>query len=174
MTTAEERKAIPAQEDRAQEDRAREDRAREDRTQRAPLLYLIKQVELAIRQRLDEVTATQELTALQYTALTVLERHPGMTSAALARNSFVRAQTMAEMVNYLLDRGLVTRERDPDNRRQYLLSLSRKGRTFVDRLRDPVAAIEAEMVAALDRGEVQALRSYLSRCRHALDDQPVH
>ena len=166
MTTAEERKVVPAQGGGGP--------TPEDRAQRTPLLYLIKQVELAIRQRLDEVTATQDLTALQYTALTVLERHPGMTSAALARNSFVRAQTMAEMMNYLLDRGLVTRERDPGNRRQYLLSLSRKGRTVVDRLRDPVAAIEAEMVEGLDRGEVQALRSYLTSCRHALDDQPVH
>ena len=75
------------------------------------LLYLIKQVELAVRQRLDDVVATADLTTLQYTALTVLERHPGITSAELARNSFVRAQTMAEMITYLLGRGLVARER---------------------------------------------------------------
>ena len=86
------------------------------------LLYLIKQVELAVRQALDDVVAAADLTTLQYTALTVLERHPGITSAELARNSFVRAQTMAEMVTYLLGRGLVARERDEKNRKQYLLS----------------------------------------------------
>src|ERR687898_2292181 len=88
------------------------------------LLYLIKQVELAVRQALDDVVATAELTAPQYTALTVLERHPGITSAELARNSFVRAQSMAEMVTFLLGEGLVSRKRDENNRRQYLLSLS--------------------------------------------------
>ena len=41
------------------------------------LLYLIKQVELAVKQALDDVVATADLTTLQYTALTVLERHPG-------------------------------------------------------------------------------------------------
>ena len=122
-----------------------------ERAHGVTLLYLIKQVELAIRQQLDEISSTQDLTALQYTALTVLERHPGMTSAELARNSFVRAQTMAEMVTYLLDRRLLSRKRDPDNRRQYLLSLTRKGQTVVDRLRHRVAAIEEEMVEALDR-----------------------
>ena len=66
------------------------------------LLYLIKQVELAVRQALDDVVATADLTTLQYTALTVLERHPGITSAELARNSFVRAQSMAEMVTLSL------------------------------------------------------------------------
>jgi DNA-binding MarR family transcriptional regulator len=158
MTTAEERKVAPG----------------ENRAHSVPLLYLIKQVELAVRQRLEEVASTQDLTALQYTALTVLERHPGMTSAALARNSFVRAQTMAEMITYLLERGLLTRERDPDNRRQYLLTLTRKGRTVVDRLRAPVAAIEEEMLQGLERDEVQALRSHLLHCRRTLDDHPLH
>ena len=156
-TTAEDRQSAPVGE----------------RAHGVPLLYLIKQVELAIRQRLDEVTAKHDLTAVQYTALTVLERHPGMTSAELARNSFVRAQTMAEMVTYLVDRGLVKRERDADNRRQYLLSLTRKGTTVVDRLREPVAEIEKEMVEDFDRSEVAALRGYLLRCRRSLHEHPV-
>ncbi|MFC7597027.1 MarR family winged helix-turn-helix transcriptional regulator [Terrabacter sp. GCM10028922] len=146
----------------------------EDRTQGVTLLYLIKQVELAVRQQLDEVAATDDLTAIQYTALTVLERHPGMTSAALARSSFVRAQTMAEMVTYLLDRGLVTRERDADNRRQYLLSLTTEGQAVIHRLRAPVAAIEEKMVEALDAGQVETLRSYLMRCRRSLNQHPLH
>ena len=45
------------------------------------LLYLMKQVELAVRARLDEITRPSGLTALQYTALTVLERHPDLTAA---------------------------------------------------------------------------------------------
>ena len=98
------------------------------------LLYLIKQVELAVRQALDDVVASADLTTLQYTALTVLERHPGITSAELARNSFVRAQTMAEMVTFLLGRGLVTRERDQTNRKQYLLTLTSEGQRVLDDL----------------------------------------
>jgi DNA-binding MarR family transcriptional regulator len=132
------------------------------------LLYLIKQVELAVRDALDGIVATEDLTTLQYTALTVLERHPGMTSAELARNSFVRAQTMAEMVTYLLGRGLVTRERDPHNRKQYLLSLSAKGQQVLDDLYEGVADIESRMLEEFDAGQTEILRTYLMRCRHAL------
>jgi DNA-binding MarR family transcriptional regulator len=132
------------------------------------LLYLIKQVELAVRQSLDEAVATADLTALQYTALTVLERHPGITSAELARNSFVRAQTMAEMVTYLVNRGLVAREHDARNRRQYLLSLTRDGQKVLDGLFGAVADIEARMLEGFDRGQTEILRTYLMRCRHAL------
>jgi len=62
------------------------------------LMYVIKQVELASRARLDELFRPIGLTALQYTALTVLARHPGMSSSQLARNSFVTTQSMADMV----------------------------------------------------------------------------
>jgi len=132
------------------------------------LLYLIKQVELAVRQALDEVVVAANLTTLQYTALTVLERHPGITSAELARNSFVRAQTMAEMVTYLLGRGLVMRERDGTNRRQYLLSLSKEGQQVLNDLYDAVADIESRMLDGFDTGQIEILRTYLLRCRHSL------
>ncbi len=137
------------------------------------LLYLIKQVELAVRQALDEAVAAADLTALQYTALTVLERHPGITSAELARNSFVRAQTMAEMVTFLVTSGMVTRERDRSNRRQYLLSLSGEGQKLLDGLHDPVADIESRMLDGFDAGQTDILRTYLRRCRQALSGNPL-
>jgi DNA-binding MarR family transcriptional regulator len=137
------------------------------------LLYLIKQVELAVKQALDDVVAAADLTTLQYTALTVLERHPGITSAELARNSFVRAQSMAEMVTYLLGRGLVSRERDPNNRKQYLLALTAKGQRVLKGLFDAVADIEAKMLEDFDAGQTEILRTYLMRCRHALSGRPA-
>jgi DNA-binding MarR family transcriptional regulator len=136
------------------------------------LLYLIKQVELAVRQELDDVVATADLTTLQYTALTVLQRHPGITSAELARNSFVRAQTMAEMITYLLGRGLVARERDQTNRKQYLLALTSEGQRVLDELLDGVADIETRMLDRFDGGQTEILRTYLLRCRHSLSGEP--
>jgi hypothetical protein len=49
------------------------------------LLYVMKQLELAVRSRLDDIVRPAGLTALQYTALTVLERRPDLTSSQLAR-----------------------------------------------------------------------------------------
>jgi DNA-binding MarR family transcriptional regulator len=144
-----------------------------ERRRDVSLLYLIKQVELAVRQAIEEVVEPAALTALQYTALTVLERHPGITSAQLARNSFVRAQTMAEMVSFLFDRGLVERVRDESNRRQYLLSLSDHGTAVVESLRGPVGAVEERMLTGLDAEDVELLRATLLRCRRSLSDTPL-
>lgn len=133
-----------------------------------PLLYLIKQVELGVRASLEDAVAAVGLTALQYTALTVLARHPRITSAQLARDSFVRPQTMAQMVSTLERAGYLERERDPKSQRQLLISLTPQGREIIDRLRRPVADVEATMVAELDDAQVAGLRQALHACRTAL------
>ena len=71
------------------------------------LLYAVKQVELAVRAHLDELLRPSGITALQYTALTVLARRAGLTSAELARNAFVTPQSMGDLVTALERRQLV-------------------------------------------------------------------
>ncbi|WP_375490392.1 MarR family winged helix-turn-helix transcriptional regulator [uncultured Jatrophihabitans sp.] len=137
---------------------------------RPTLLYLMKQVELAVRARLDDMVRPDGLTALQYTALTVLADHPDLSSAQLARRSFVTAQSMADMVTTLSARGLIERRRDPADARRLALSLTRAGEHLLQTYRAPAAAIEAQMLRGLDRAEATALRTALEQCRTALDE----
>jgi DNA-binding MarR family transcriptional regulator len=132
------------------------------------LLYLMKQVELAVRAELEALARPEGLTALQYTALTVLERHPDLTSAHLARLSFVTAQSTADMVTTLLDRGLIERHRDPADRRRLVMALTPDGSRLLQRLRPQVAALEARMLAGVSDDEVSRLRLTLEDCRVAL------
>lgn len=129
----------------------------------------MKQVELAVRARLDELVRPAGLSALQYTALTVLERHPDLTSAHLARNSFVTAQSMAEMVTSLRARGLISRHQDPDDRRRLVLSLTADGKTLLDGYRQAVEDLESEMLTLLSTDEATGLRAALLSCREALN-----
>ena len=137
------------------------------------LLYLVKQVELAVRARLDELLRPDGLTALQYTALTVLERHPDMSVAQLARNSFVTAQSMANMVAALEDRGLIERHRDQADRRRLAIALSPAGHEFLDRYRDPVNALESRMLHGTTKPQVTALRRTLTTCHANLGPRPA-
>jgi len=128
------------------------------------LLYLVKQVELVVRSRLDTLLRPAGLTALQYTALTVLERHPDLSAAQLARNSFVTNQSMADMITALEGRGLIDRHRDQADRRRLVVALTAAGRDLLDRFRDQVDALEAEMIAGLSAAEVAGLRRGLHTC----------
>ncbi|WP_332667099.1 MarR family winged helix-turn-helix transcriptional regulator [Aeromicrobium sp.] len=133
------------------------------------LLYLVKQLELSVRARLDELMRPVGLTALQYTALTVLERHGDISSAQLARNSFVTAQTMADMVLILEDRGLIERHRDPSDKRRLLIALTPAGRAILADRRPHVAAIEKRMTGALSTSDAALLRRFLMDCRSSLE-----
>ncbi len=128
------------------------------------LIYMVKQVELAVRARLDEIVRPAGLTATQYTALSVLERHTDMSSAQLARSSFVTAQSMADMITTLEDRKLIERHRDRTDRRRLVVALTDEGRALLDRCRDEVAALETTMLTGLTVPQTKALRAALATC----------
>ncbi|GAA2684273.1 MarR family winged helix-turn-helix transcriptional regulator [Actinoplanes palleronii] len=132
------------------------------------LLYLVKQLELAVRARLDELVRGHGITALQYTALTVLERHDGLSAAQLARDSFVTAQSMADMVRTLESHGLLRRERNPANRRELLLHLTEDGRGLLASVAAPVHDLETRMIAKLTEAESAAFRDTLITAWQAL------
>ncbi|MET8076674.1 MarR family transcriptional regulator [Streptomyces sp. NPDC005303] len=132
------------------------------------LLYMVKQVELVVRSHLDELVRPSGITALQYTALTVLERHDGLSAAQLARDSFVTAQSIADLVRSLETRGLVRRERNPKNRRELLILLTEEGRALLAQHEGPVRELEERMVRDLTAHQTEQLRQALTTAWHAL------
>ncbi|GGN75302.1 MarR family transcriptional regulator [Actinoplanes lobatus] len=125
------------------------------------LLYLVKQLELAVRANLDDLVRPAGVTALQYTALTVLERHDGLSAAQLARDSFVTAQSMADMVRTLETRGLIRRERNTGNRRELLIRLTGEGRALLAAVAADVRALETRMRAKLTDEQAADFRQSL-------------
>lgn len=132
------------------------------------LLYLLKRAELVVRARLEELLKPAGITALQYTALTVLERHDGVSAAQLARDSFVTAQSMADMVRALESRGLVRREPHPRNRREKVIRLDDAGRRLLADYAEPALRLEERMVQALGPADVEHFRAYLKSAHRAL------
>ncbi|WP_149823798.1 MarR family winged helix-turn-helix transcriptional regulator [Streptomyces tailanensis] len=132
------------------------------------LLYMVKQVELVVRSRLDELVKPAGITALQYTSLTVLERHDGLSAAQLARDSFVTAQSIADLVRSLENRGLVRRERNPRNRRELLILLTDEGRELLAEVADQVRDLEERMISDLTAHQAEQFRQALSKAWQAL------
>src|SRR5438552_3134163 len=128
----------------------------------APLItYLVKQAESAIRAHLDTVLRSHALTTVQYTALTVLDHREGLSSAQLARRSFVKAQTMHELVIGLERLGLIARQPSADRRHVLLIRLTTEGRKKLDECRADIDRIETQMVADFSAAEVAMFRALL-------------
>jgi DNA-binding MarR family transcriptional regulator len=140
----------------------------DDGKKQASTLYLVKRLEQAIRSQLDELLRPMGLTTPQYTALTVLERRDGLSSAQLARRSFVKPQTMHEMVLTLEERGYIERTRDPANRRALLISLTRQGGSILRDYDERVRQLEMRMLGELEGCERTELRRVLEACTAAV------
>jgi DNA-binding MarR family transcriptional regulator len=125
----------------------------------APLtLYMVKRLELAVRAIMDDRLRSRGVTTLQYTALSVLRRRAGLSSAQLARRSFVRPQTMHQLVLSLEQRDLIQRRRDPDNRRVLLISLTRTGLSLLRECEPVVREIEEQMLDGMPNDQRTAFR----------------
>lgn len=139
------------------------------RAPRRPLLiYVVKQLELATRAHLDRTLSGSGVTALQYTALSVLARESEMTAADLARASFVRAQSAADLVGALESRGLIERHVDAKNRRRMLISLTPRGEGLLEEFDPVVEGLDEKMLAGLDANERAEFRRVLAQCRRSL------
>ncbi len=131
--------------------------------------YVIKQVEMALRPHFLAVCKQANLTPAQYTALSVLERLPGLTSSELARRSLVRAQTMAATIEPLLAEGLVRREQDPEHGRRMLLHLTPLGVERLAEIAPNLQSVEELIVADLDDESRRDFARFLRSARHSLD-----
>lgn len=132
------------------------------------LTYLVKHLQEALRVRLAEITQRFGLTPTQYAALTILARHPGMSSAALARVTFVSPQAANEMVATLARKGLLVRSVDEHNRRRLDVALTPAGAAALAGCDAQVDSLEGEVFAGVSPGEQQQFKHMLQACVRAL------
>jgi len=109
------------------------------------------------------------LTTPQYATLAALEDEPGLSSAELARRSFVTPQTMQAIVAGLERRDLLARAATQGRGRVLAAELSGEGRRLVGRAHGAVRAIEERMSAGLSEQEHQQLFDLLRRCARSLE-----
>jgi DNA-binding MarR family transcriptional regulator len=117
--------------------------------------------------------ATQGLEPWEFDVLATLRRSgPPYTLSPkdLVASTMVSSAAMTNRVDRLLQRGLVTREIDSDNRRRVLISLAPQGLELVDRVVGGHLANERKLLAGLDAAECQELSRLLSRLLFCLGD----
>ena len=114
------------------------------------LTYLVRQLQEVLHARLDEITQRFGLTPKQYSALSQLTKHPHMSSAALARMTFVTPQAANEMVATLERKGFLTRSVDQGNRRRLDVVITPAATTALARCNDLVAQLETDIFRDID------------------------
>lgn len=116
--------------------------------------------------RLKQADLGSDLTLPETSALSRLDRGGPATSSDLARLEKISPQSMGVTVAALLERGLVARERDPEDGRRIMLSVTAAGRDLLLARR---GARTEQIARALADGFTQAELAQLRSVTALLD-----
>ncbi len=119
--------------------------------------YAIGRMHRLVRLSLEETLAPLGLTVSQYTAMSVLATHPGLSNAELARRVLVTPQAMTQALSSLIDRGVIERTTPDTNRRMFAAELSEKGLRLLDDADARVDASEDDLLQTLTPDELDAM-----------------
>jgi DNA-binding MarR family transcriptional regulator len=123
--------------------------------------YLMHQVVLSMRRQIEQAMLAHDLTAAQWLPLWKLKRDGPCTSQELARNIDMDAGAMTRLVDRLVAKGLVLRERSLADRRVVRLSLSAEGDAVTARVPQVLAQVNATYLQGVGESEQDTLKRLL-------------
>jgi DNA-binding MarR family transcriptional regulator len=118
-------------------------------------------------QRAAEIFAVEtkefDLTARQYAVITTVAAHEGLSQTDLVRMTGIDRSTLADVVQRLLKRGVIQRERTTRDGRTYAVSLSDEGRDLLVAIRPFAKKADKAVVTMLGNENTKAIASQLAK-----------
>ena len=130
-----------------------------------PLGLHLTRVARTVSRAFDETLAEAGGSLPVWLVLISLKSSPSASQRDLAAKVGIQGATLTHHLDIMESAGLVTRRRDPANRRLHLVELTSAGDTLFLRLRDAATAFDRRLRAGLSEGDVGQLESLLTRLR---------
>lgn len=124
------------------------------------LIRRLNQISVAIF--LEETTVVG-LTTVQYAALNIIERKPGIDQVTLSSMVAFDKTTLVKVLNRLVEKGLVTRTLSSTDRRRHELVTTVQGREIIRKIVPMIDRCEQRILAPLNSGERRKFLEYASR-----------
>ena len=106
---------------------------------------------------------SSQISSPQFGVLSSLTATPGLSQADLCAELDLDRSTIADIVQRLVDRGLISRERHAEDKRRYCLFLTDQGTREYAALLPKVSELDAELTANLSAQEHDKLQVLLER-----------
>lgn len=125
--------------------------------------YLVARTHWLFHERAEEVLAPSGLGIKHFGCLSVLADEGPLSQQLLGTRMDVDRTTMVGLIDDLERAKLVTRHRNPSDRRAYALEATAAGRAWIDRALKHVLAMQDELLRPLEPRERDQLRDLLQR-----------
>ncbi|MFD3688923.1 MarR family winged helix-turn-helix transcriptional regulator [Nocardiopsis sp. NPDC058631] len=123
---------------------------------------LIKLGEL-VQATTASIFGPQLISSREFHVLAAAASMPNPSQKELSRVLGVDPNVMVGLIDRLEEEGLATRERNPRDRRRYIVTTTEKAARVLEEARESVANAEAEFFATLSEQEVKALHELSGR-----------
>jgi DNA-binding MarR family transcriptional regulator len=125
--------------------------------------YALRRAQIAVFQDFYQAMGALDVSPAQYSALTVIERNPGLTQTQVADALGIKKGNFVALIKALERRGLVSRDAMPGDRRSFALALTVKGRVLAKELVAASAAHERRVRQAVGGEDYARLFAPLRR-----------
>jgi len=116
---------------------------------------------------LSSALAGENLTAAEINALANLADRGVLNVRELSAQTGTRATTLTGVLDRLENRGYVTRELDPADRRSFRLPLTEAGRAVAARVRAAVAGLERDALSGLSATQIAGFQAVITALQEA-------
>src|SRR6516165_8168137 len=128
-------------------------------------------------QRATEIFALEtrdfDITARQYAVITTVAQHEGLSQTDLVRLTGIDRSTLADVVQRLLKRGVIQRERTTQDGRTYAVRLSREGRELLESIKPSARRADRLVLSCLGDEDGKLAIQILARLLRKVDDHPA-
>ena len=130
-----------------------------------PLGLHLTRVSRAVGRAFDDALAKAGGSLPVWLVMISLKSGQRASQRELAKAVGVQGATLTHHLNAMESAGLVTRRRDPENRRLHIVELTGDGDALFLRLRDAAIAFDQRLRTGLSEAEASQLEGLLSRLR---------
>jgi DNA-binding MarR family transcriptional regulator len=134
------------------------------------VLNILRTAEV-LQQAIADFLKGFELSPVQYNVLRILRGAgpAGATCSQIGERLLTRDPDITRLLDRMEARGLLVRERSRTDRRAVITRVSAAGLALLDRLDEPVRAMNQSKMEKFSRGELAALIAGLERVREAFE-----
>lgn len=124
----------------------------------------------ALSRQVAEVLKVEDISATQYNVLRILRGSPdGLSCGEVAGRMVTREPDMTRLLERLDKRKLISRRRDPADRRTVIARVTPIGLAVLARLDEPVQSVHRRQLGHLGPKRLKALVDLLGACRTRLN-----
>jgi len=133
--------------------------------------FLVHDVARMLRTLIDQRVEKYNITRAKWQALGVLDVNEGITQTELAQALELERSTIGRLVDRLEERGFVTRQPDPKDRRVFRIYISDTARPLLEELEDVAEEVRSIALTGLTDTQANELKRMLTTVKKNLQDK---